>query len=165
MNADQIKDGFTEGGNRKTMLGVRLFHELKHKLTEEAKERGITLSEYCENILALNEAVSTEKLILIQDLEQSQANLLLFTENMSKEKAQHKLEIVKAQMEISQLKKQVEDTKPQLALVNHERLLFLFNQLKGKKDSINLPDGKLREFLYEEPKDLLEAMILSFTIK
>ena len=47
--------------NRKTMLGVRCFGELKYKLTEEARSRGITLSEYCEGILLNKDSLQAEK--------------------------------------------------------------------------------------------------------
>jgi hypothetical protein len=53
----------------------------------------------------------------------------------------------------------------QPSIFKNLRLLELFQTVKGKKDLIVTENGDKHEVIYNEPKDLLEAMIYSFKCK
>lgn len=172
MEQETIKDEITANGNRKTMLGVRCFPELKFKLTEEAQALGITLSEHCENILLNKDVLLSEKEVAYHELELIKQKMLVVFETLAETKAQHKTELQKAKVEKDrliaendQLKKNAEIMKQQIALFSDKRLLFLFENLKGKKDTFDSPDGNTYNVTYNQPKDLLKALIYSFNIK
>jgi hypothetical protein len=55
--------------------------------------------------------------------------------------------------------------KKQVALFTDKRLLFLFEKVKGQADIIDGADGQKYNITYNQPKDLLEAMIYSFNYK
>lgn len=172
MIKETIDNEIAAKGNRKTMLGVRCFAELKFKLTEEAQALGITLSEHCENILLNKDALLSEieeTNVLIEELRKK----IQETYNESTEiKSHYKVELQKKILENdrlstenTQLKKNSELMKQQLALFTDKRLLFLFEKVKGQKDIIVGTDGQNWAVTYNQPKDLLEAMIYSFNYK
>jgi hypothetical protein len=172
MITETIEDEITTNGNRKTMLGVRCFAELKFKLTEEAQALGITLSEHCESILLNKDALFYEKEEALAVIEELRRKVDLTTTTLDSIKSQHITELQKVKGEndrISaeniQLKKNDEVMKKQVALFTNKRLLFLFEKVKGQKDIIDGADGEKYSITYNQPKDLLEAMIYSFNLK
>ena len=172
MIIETIEDEITTNGNRKTMLGVRCFAELKLKLTEEAKSLGITLSEHCENILLNKEALFSEREEALVEIEELRRKVELAATNLVMVKTQYKGELQKAKAENDrlitendQLKKNAESIKQQVALFTDKRLLFLFEKVKGQKDTIDGADGQKYTVTYNQPKDLLKSMIYSFHYK
>jgi hypothetical protein len=179
MKTTTIEEEIQSNGNRKTMLGLRCFAELKFKLTEDAKSLGLTLSEYCENILLNNESLLIEKNNAIKDVTNIQRKMSTLQAIFTEFKAQQKMEIQKAnaenemiknesvsvKTERDKLKKEMDLLNKQIALFSDKRLLFLFEKIKGQKDMIDGADGQKYSFTYNHPKDLLEAMIYSFNIK
>ena len=61
MNIETIVHEIRNNGSRKIVLGVRCFPELKNKLSQEATELGISMSEHSENIL-LNKDKTIEEI-------------------------------------------------------------------------------------------------------
>ncbi len=211
MNQETIDDEITFNGNRKTMLGVRCYPELKFKLTAEAENLGITLSEHCEGILSNkdnilsekesatheleqvkqklilatltleetnerhitdNNVLLSEKEFVTRELEQVKQKLMLVTSTLLETKSIHKTELQKVESENKRLKaaydRHVEEAlvmKQNLTLFTNKQLLFLFEKVRGQKDTIDGVDGQQYTVTYNQPKDLLEAMIYSFNYK
>lgn len=174
MNIDKIAAEIEINGSRKINIGVRAYPELKNKLSEEASGLGITLSEYCENILLNKELIPNEKKYSMQEVETlrgkvSKLNSLLADGvNQHKDEMENRKKLIaeneKLNIENTDLKTKMGLKDGLLALYSDKRLLDLFGQLKGQKVSINTSEGQ-KHFTYNQPKDLLEVMIYSFKLK
>lgn len=180
------KNESTTNGNRKIMLGVRCFSELKAKLIAESKNLGISLSEYCESILQNKDTLLSEKDFANMELKLKKENILLIEAKFEEVKFQYKNDILKVSKENDRimdesdainmdfqrvthenmkLRADLKLLSQQVAIFSDKRLLFLFEELKGKVDTIYSPNGQKYIIKYNHPKDLLEAMIHSFNIK
>jgi hypothetical protein len=179
MKTRTIEEEIQYNGNRKTMLGLRCFAELKFKLTEDAKSLGISLSEHCENILLNKETLCTEKEAAINDSQIIHRKMVRLQTTLNEEKAKHNIELQKAIIETEKikvellsekaekdkLKKEIDLLRQQVALFSDKRLLFLFEKIKGQKDLVDCSDGQKYNITYNHPKDLIQAMIYSFNLK
>ncbi|MDO9000233.1 MAG: hypothetical protein Q7W45_10750 [Bacteroidota bacterium] len=172
MDQETIEDEITNTGNRKTVLGVRCYPELKFKLSEEAEKLGISLSECAENILLNKDALLSEKEDAISEVEILKNKCLRLEEMLiskdaiiSSKQNHFNNEYQKLNTENTKLKLEVDLMKKQFELFSNKHLLFLFEKLKDKKDTIISPNGNTYNVTYSHPKDLLEAMIHSFKIK
>ena len=160
MNTEKIVEEIIATGNRKVNIGVRAFGELKYQLGIEAKDLGISLCEYSENILINrknNGCKELEAAVVALNEEVDRVHVLL---NDSIEI--HQNEMAQARFEINELKRKVAMQNQQLGLFQNTRLLELFAKAKGKKDEIELPDGQKIQITYNTTKDVLTALIYSF---
>lgn len=125
------------------VVGIRALPKLKHELSTESSEIGVTLSEYCESILANRH-----------------------TENPELEQLRNK--VAEQQSEIESLNAALA-IKPEPvqapAILSDERLLFLFDKLKGKSDKVENAYGDDFAITYNTPQDVLIAIIYSSQLK
>lgn len=180
------KNEIATKGNRKIMLGVRCFSELKAKLIAESKNLDISLSEYCESILQNKDTLLSEKDFANMELALKKENILLIEAKFEEVKFQYKNDILKVNKENDRIMNENDAIKKDFQKVTHEnfklradlkllsqqvaifsdkRLLFLFEKLKGKTDTIYSTNGNKYIIKYNHPIDLLEVMIHSFNIK
>lgn len=138
---------FFENSAQKVVVGVRCTPDLKNELIIESQNIGISLSEYCENIL-LNKRL----------LKNNNKDFQLEIENLKK--ANNSLT-----EENTNLKNEIKVSITDNSLLGNKRLIQLFEILKGKSDQIKLDNGETFDIVYQQPKDLLEAMIYSFKCK
>lgn len=185
MKTEKINKEITETGNRKINIGVRAYSELKLKLTDKAKALGISLSEYCENILATHEGLMEEiNQLKIERDDSNQKNFGLMkviklikieNENLSftnadLEDALSKVNMIDFDSKIKQLtyensllKIENMNLKSSQQIYSDPRLIYLFNKVKGLNDIIITDKGQIN-ITYNSPKDLLFALIYSFKI-
>jgi hypothetical protein len=132
--------------NQKIVVSVRCLPELKNDLIKDAKAVGITVSEFCENILSnknqvlLNQEASAKEII-----------------NLKKQNGMQRDENAK-------LRKHKDEQDALSALLQNERLLQLFESLKNKNDLIDTGNGKILKVTYHQPIDVLTAMIYSYKL-
>lgn len=127
----------SEQGTTRQVIGLRALPSLKNDLVQEAKSLGITLSEHCENIISTRVKIQSDIDILRLSLDE-------------KEKEIQRLR--------SEAKTSALATPP---ILKDERLLFLFEKLKDKKDVVTNSFGKNFEIIYETPEDIVKALIYS----
>lgn len=146
--------------NARLVLGVRVSPQLKFTLTNEAETAGVSLSEYCENLLANRD---TER----QEIEKLKADNARLTSDNSKSASDNA--ILKADNE--RLKKElaakpIAPPAPQPpTILSDERLLLLFEQLRGQKDTVKNTYGDDFQIVYQNPQDVLTALIYSSKTK
>ena len=121
---ETIIEEITTNSNRKETLGLRCTPELKFKLTAKAKKLGITLSEYCANILSNNESVSIEKDNALNDVRVINQKILSLVASSNEEKTQHKSEIQKSIMENERIKNEAQSIKAERDKFKKEMVLF-----------------------------------------
>jgi L-cysteine desulfidase len=165
MDIETITEEIASNGNRKTMLGVRCYSELKLKLTEDAQKLGISLSEYCESILLNYDTIVNEREAALIEIAAVNDKLLQISSNSKLLLENQKIEIKELKEEIESLKMNMKFANEQMSLFKNKQLLSLFEIVKGKTDKIELSFGKTYSIKYDSPKDLLEAMIYSFKVK
>jgi hypothetical protein len=136
-----------DASNQKIVIGVRCLPDLKGELIRESKNLDISLSEYCENILLNRDQVLSDK------------------GNYSKQISELQDRIDTLEYEKESLYSKMGELTSQPSIFKNLRLLELFQTVKGKKDLIVTENGDKHEVIYNEPKDLLEAMIYSFKCK
>jgi uncharacterized protein YpuA (DUF1002 family) len=165
MNQENLNEETDKNGNRKIVVGVRCYGELKFELTQEAKKIGISLSEYCENIFINYNQLVKQLDKAKKDLESSIKKLQNSQVELKNIEFQRKNDLSQFEIEIEKLSNEIVLLKKQTKLFSNPKLLKDFEKLKGSKDKIIAPDGLLHNIVYEHPSDVIEAMILSFTIK
>lgn len=107
MKTETIEDEILYNGSRKIVLGVRCFPELKNKLTQEAIEVGITLSEHCENILLNKDILKEENENTKRVIENLNQKILKLENLLNISELNLKEEIEDLLNENNQLKKEV----------------------------------------------------------
>lgn len=174
MKTGTIEQEISLNGNRKINIGVRGYPELKNILSKEAVDLGITISEHVENILLnkdilLNEINNVKEEAQALKEEVSKLGLLVMDlgnklkgeiENGKNIKAENE----KINIDHHNLKAQMILKDEQIALYSDKQLLDLFAQVKGLTVKIQMAEGP-RKITYDNPKDLLFAMIYSFKLK
>ena len=165
MDMETIEDEITSNGNRKINIGLRCYAELKFKLTEEAQNLGISLSEYCENILLNKDTILAANQNFINEMQVLNQEMIEVLKTFEETKSNYQTELKKVKSENDSLKREVHELNNQVALFTNKQLLFLFEKVKGQKDLIDAPDGQKYTVTYNSPKDLIEAMIYSFKYK
>lgn len=137
----ELKSAELETGRQ--IISIRALPTLKNQLLQEAMLLGITLSQHCENLISTT-------LKTRQDL----ASLRLSETEKIKQ--------------IEDLKNEL-GAKPMLetktSILTDERLLYLFEKLKGKSDSVENAYGEDFKIVYMQPSDLLTAIIYSTKLK
>jgi hypothetical protein len=133
------------GNHPKVVISVKGLPTLKMDLSKEAEASGMTLSEYCEMLLANRHNRVSE-------------NQQLLSENM-----QLKLRLD----EVALLKKENLHLKEELAeerqnsILNDPRLKLLFDRLRGQKDMVENAGGENFNIVYNSPREILVALIYS----
>lgn len=165
MDMEKIEDEITSNGNRKINIGLRCYAELKYKLVEEAQNLGISLSEYCENILLNKDTILSENQNFIDEIEVLNQHMFEVKKTFEEATSKCQTALKEVKSENDNLKREVDVLNNQIVLFTNKQLLFLFEKVKGQKDLIDAPDGQKYTVIYNSPKDLLEAMIYSFNYK
>ncbi|MDQ3192366.1 MAG: hypothetical protein M3Q58_12305 [Bacteroidota bacterium] len=169
----------------KVNIGLRCHAELKRLLSQEAVDLGIHLSEYCETALLnrhdykMGQGVVAEAYVRLKEV--NQKNVRLKEEIRENEKLREQESILNSQLAVSisrnkveleelkeenmMLKKVASETATQVNLLNDPVLLSILKQVKGKKDTVIMPDGSTFAITYNSPEDLLKAMIHSYKTK
>jgi len=119
----------------KVVLSLRIDPGYKMRLSEHARALNISLGEYVEY-------------------------RLLKSDDMSKDSRIKELEI-----EVQRLRSSISQYQQLEAIASHPYLLEMFNQVKGKSDTIVCPGGKSYLFKYNSVIDFLKGMIYSFKLK
>lgn len=146
--------------NARLVLGIRVSPQLKFALTNEAENAGVSLSEYCESRLA-NRYTEREEL---ERLKVDNARLTSDIAKAASENFQLAADNERLKKELSA--KQVVPPAPQPpTILSDQRLLMLFEQLRGKADKVKNPYGDDFDIVYKNPGDLLTAMIYSTKTK
>ncbi|MES2138268.1 MAG: hypothetical protein V4511_01070 [Bacteroidota bacterium] len=174
MKTEVIEQEISLNGNRKINIGVRGYPELKNILSKEAVVLGITISEHVENIL-LNKDVLLKEINNLK--EETQAlkeevsklrHLAIDLGNRLKGEIENgkniNTENEKINIEHHNLKSKMILKDEQVVLYSDKRLLGLFAQVKGLTVTIQTYEGP-KKVTYDDPKDLLLAMIYSFKLK
>jgi hypothetical protein len=149
----------------KITLGLRVHPDHKLKLSEEAGRLGISLSERAENLLLRGEIEMAEKEKAIVELKILQKHIRELTENAHRSKEKSTEAMSKLISENGSLKERTLELETQNGIFKNERLLYLFEKLKGTNYKIDLPGGRQIKIVFETPLDLLTAIIYSFNIK
>ncbi|MBK8659612.1 MAG: hypothetical protein IPN22_12260 [Bacteroidetes bacterium] len=68
-------------------------------------------------------------------------------------------EVVQAENE--RLRKIIKEQNDQLAIYSDKRLLYLFDHLKGKKDTVENAYGENFAITYQKPEHIIQALIYS----
>jgi len=165
MDIETIKDEILENGNRKINIGLRCYGELKLALIDESKNIGITLSEHCENILINHPLLITELQETKDEIEKLKKKVLELEQFSKSKSTQQKPENNALMIENNFLKNKVNEMNLEIELFSNTQLLYLFEKVKGIKDTINGSDGQTYSITYSQPKDLILAMIYSFNYK
>jgi hypothetical protein len=183
MTEETIEEEIQINGSRKIVLGVRCFPELKNKLSQEATDLGITLSEHTENIL-LNKDNSLDEKVILEN------NIFLLEDEFSKLKNQSFSENNQFRSEINDLKNAINGKQEALLkmqnqlnklimvntnlkffeenyekLLNDPRLDKLFKGLKEPKFECINDDGIKFSIVCNTKYDLLKALIYSFKLR
>lgn len=164
MDLEKIGDEIFENGNRKINIGVRAYAELKLKLSDEAEGLGISLSEYCENILITHAGLLQEVNELTSALDS------LKGKNASLESSLAVIDLVSFNKKISLitdenalLKNSIAELRLNQQIYSDPRLLYLFNKVKGKSDTIITDKGEMN-IIFNTPKEVLLGLIYSFNL-
>lgn len=175
MSPETIEEEIQNNGSRKINIGVRCYPELKNKLSAEATDLGITLSEHTENILLNKDTLLIEKENAKEEAQEHKTEVLklkaLLADYVNKlkdevEKGRRlKAENEKLNFECRDIKEKMIIKDDQLTLYSNKRLLDLFEKLEGFKDTIDTPDGQKIQITYDTPKKILEAMLYSYKYK
>lgn len=156
MNSNQE----TEVSQPRVNIGIRISPELKEELNYEALELGQTSSQYGETLLHNRHMYREE----IKQL----TNALKVSEQTISNLQQLAIGKEKLETEVANYRKEVHDLKAQLTKLNEQhnllkdkRLLYLFEQLKGKKDIVENTFGDDFDIVYDSPEAVLRALIYS----
>ena len=160
IETETVEEEIIANGNRKIVLAARIYAELKFKLTREAENLSISLSEHIENILLNKDNNPSEKEIAnLKEIVKQQNDCAIKNNNFFKSTME------KLNSENAELRKMIETMGAQQAIFNNKRLLLLFAELKGQKDVVLSLNGEKFAITYNTTTDLLIAMIYSFQLK
>jgi cell division protein FtsB len=165
MQTETYEQEILINGSRKIVLGIRCFPELKHRLSLEAQDLGITLSEHSENILLNKDNLKLEKENAENENETLKGEVSKLNDLLNCSYNLYEEEAEKRNKENNELRNKVIALQAQLALYNDQHLLQLFEQLQGKADTLITSTGQKLPITYNNPTDLLKAMIYSFQLK
>lgn len=154
----------------KVVMGIRMMPTLKGELLEESSWAGMSASEYGEVILLNRHKPSPEMEKLSLKVAEQQQEIELLTQ-LSNNQAQEveklktggavvdnkQLELLKKENE--QLRLEIKGLNDQSAILNDQRLLFLFEHLKGKSDTVENAYGKDFNITYRSTREVLLALI------
>ena len=163
MEASENEIPGNSGG--KPMMGVRLPAITKKEVGDEAGAKGMTMSEYVENILQTRHDGDKEIARLKELLKQEQLKVEEQKSELARFKARHFDTTEAHKQSITKLQSEIAELKAVADLLMDERLLQLFSEVKGRKDEIENAKGKNFSIIYQKPLDLLKAMIYSFKLK
>lgn len=149
----------------KIPMSLRVDPEFKVTLAEEAWKLGMKLAEYLEVILHNRVNASTGNDTAKKEVEQYQNQITEISALFASGSAKIQADKEKVEKEKEDLIVQVAWLKNLLAFLENPHLLYLFHQVKGKSDSVTLPDGTIYPFVYQQPSDLVLAMIYSYELK
>jgi hypothetical protein len=162
-NIENKEDGAASA--RKVTLGIRIAPEHKHKLSLEAAELGISLSERSEYLLLCAESEIAIKNKAFSKALKLEKDLLDLKVLHAKMQATYENKVAKQVSEIENLNKSLAAVENQLTVFSEKRLLQLFEKLKGQKNIIETEDGERVEIIYDSTADVLKSMIYSFKLK
>ena len=160
----KLSDLETETAGARVNIGIRVHPELKEELNKEAAALGQTSSEYGEAILHNRHRAEAEVAQLKQEITESNKAMedLNMQRLMLQGKQQDELALYKK--EIESLKERLAVPVPQNAIFKDERLNYLFEQLKGKKDIVNNVYGDDFPINYDSLESVLIALLYSSKI-
>jgi hypothetical protein len=148
----------------KLNIGVKANPELKMKLIEESKETGITLSEYCENILSVHKSLIEEINYLKSTIDEMEETISEMENLISSLDNNHLYEKIDNLYEKKYaLKKEIKILKSNQEIFSDPQLNELFEKVKNKKDSIKTKNGEMH-ITYSSKIDVLRALIYSHNI-
>lgn len=150
-------EGF-ETSSAKVVTGVRTQPELKMQLTNEAGECGMSTSEYCELLLLNRHDQKTEIELLALKVKEQQQEMETLRAQLATTGVKE-LEVL--QEENAQLRKIIKEQTNQLSIYSDQRLLYLFDHLKGKKDTVENAYGENFAITYQKPEHIIQALIYS----
>ena len=152
MESNKSHEQEEETSSAKVVLGIRVSPHLKEELNHEAEGCGMLTSEYGK--LILESRHDSEK--LEQKIKEQQKEIEVLKASLNNNGSQSS-ELVVA--ENAELRQQVTSLNNRLSIFNDKRLLYLFSQLKGKKDVVENVEGKNFDIVYQSPSDILIALI------
>lgn len=170
MEQSESPDDGQEKSSAKVVTGIRMTAALKDELIEEASYADLSVSEYGEVILLNRHKESPETERLTQKVSEQQREIERLTK-LTVEQLQEigtlkalgaavdgkQTEALKAENE--RLRKKIEELNNQLAIYSEPRLLYLFENLKGKSDTVENAYGKNFKITYQSPHEVLTALI------
>jgi hypothetical protein len=156
MKTEDFENEFDDSSSS-VVVGIRTIPSLKMELNDEARQRGITLSENCVLHLANRHNIRLE----LEDLKLCVAEQKAEIERLTSSNANALNQVNDTSKKSEQLAKQLELMQAQPGILNDERLLYLFDKLKGKKDVVENAFGENFEIVYETPEKVLIALIYS----
>ncbi len=154
-----------QNGLNKITVTAKVPPELKISLSEEANSLGLTLSEYIEMILLKRGGLVLENAAAKMEIEENKSNLQSIRLQLADAHIKLKTEKEQDETEKKELRMMNADLINQTQLLRLPQLLVLYNELKGKEDTITLPDGSNFSFVYQKPEDLVWVMIQTYSLK
>ena len=162
METNDTVDDVIEMTNAKVVIGIRETPAFKELFEKEAKERGMTGSEYGRMILR-NRHGNKEEVERLMQLVSEQKKVIDDLRMQKGKDETNQLELFGSVKE--ELLQHIESLNSQLAILHDPQLHYLFDQVKFLRDTIHAPDGRLYSIQYNTPLDLLFAMIYSYKLK
>ncbi len=166
MEHNEGPDDGPDKSSAKVVTGIRMTPNLKDELITESSEAGLSVSEYGEVILMNRNKESPEmerlaKKITEQEREINRLSKLSAeqSQEVEKLKAQTGKQTEQYQLESAQLRKKIEDQNNQLGIYRDERLLYLFDKLKGQSDTVENAYGDDFQITYNSPVEVLKGII------
>lgn len=159
-----------DSSSAKVVTGFRLLPILKKELIEEAGWARMSVSEYGEAILLNRHKPSPELETLNKKVAEQRQEIdrltKLSTEQLQEiEKLKTGVAVAsnrqsdQTKTENEQLRKQIEELNNQLTILDDQRLLYLFEHLKGKSDTVENAYGKDFKITYNTTREVLLALI------
>ncbi len=149
-------EGF-ETSSAKVVTGVRTPPELKMQLTEEAGECGMSTSEYCEMLLWNRHDHKAEAERLALKAKQQQQEI----ETLKAQVAAGVKQLEVAGVENAELRKKMEELNNHLSIFSDQRLIYLYENLKGRTDTVENAYAADFTITYDTPVQVLIALIYS----
>ena len=165
-NTDNHEEGAANA--RKVTLGIRISPEHKHRLSLEATELGISLSERSENLLLCAESEIAKKNQETAKVQRLEKDLMDLKELHLKtlEEFENKITLLEAEkVRLSQVRVLQDNKEAIFSEKSEKRLLHFFKKLEGQKDIIETEDGERMEITYNSQADVLISMLYSFRLK
>ncbi len=146
MNKSEIDLYTLETATAKVTAGFRCEPELKKQLIEEADSSGICLSEYLEAIVNNRDVIGKERI------------------EWERETAAYQEKINRLEEELQKLISHTGGMSRQ-SNSDDKRLQYLFENLKGKSDTVEDPYHPNFPITYNTAEDVLRALIYSCALK
>lgn len=162
---NKITEEINRADDRKIVLGLRCYPELKHKLSLEASALGLSVSEHSENLLLNSPRLILENENLRKDLADRKAASKHQESALGLKIMELQSTVENRTAENKRLLEEVSLLKQQTVFFREKRLLELLDRLKGHKQIIQMEEGGSIEVTYETVIDVLTVMIYSFKTK